>query len=65
MQTYPIPMVPGPVSVPQEILNAYQIDFGSGDLEPEFLELYNRTEANLKTLLGTKDRASSSKPVKA
>ena len=55
MQTYPIPMVPGPVSVPQEILNAYQIDFGSGDLEPEFLDLYNRTEANLKTLLGTKE----------
>ncbi len=55
MQTYPIPMVPGPVSVPQEILNAYQIDFGSGDLEPEFLDLYNRTEANLKTLLGTQE----------
>ena len=54
MQTYPIPMVPGPVSVPPQILKAYQIDFGSGDLEPEFLELYNRTETDLQKLLGTK-----------
>ena len=53
MQTYPIPMVPGPVKVPQPILDAYNIDYGSGDLEPEFLALYNRTEAGLQTLLGT------------
>lgn len=53
MQTYPIPMVPGPVKVPERVLNAYQIDYGSGDLEPEFLDLYNSTEANLQKLLGT------------
>jgi aspartate aminotransferase-like enzyme len=48
-------MILGPVSVPAEVLAAYQTDFGSGDLEPEFLELYNRTEANLQTILGTRN----------
>ncbi len=55
MKTYPIPMIPGPVSVPADVLAAYQADFGSGDLEPEFLELYNRTEANLQAILGTRN----------
>lgn len=55
MKTYPIPMIPGPVSVPADVLAAYQPDFGSGDLEPEFLELYNRTEANLQAILGTRN----------
>ena len=56
MQTYPIPMVPGPVKVAQEVLEAYQINYGSSDLEPEFLDLYNRTEANLQKIFGTKNR---------
>lgn len=55
MQTYPIPMVPGPVVVPEEVLQAMQINYGSGDLEPEFLDLYNRTEENLKLIFGTKN----------
>jgi hypothetical protein len=42
MQTYPIPMVPGPVSMPPEVLKQYQINYSSGDLETDFLELYNR-----------------------
>lgn len=54
MKTYPIPMVPGPVKVAQEVLDAYQINYGSGDMEPEFLELYNHTEAALKTILNTR-----------
>ncbi len=53
MHTYPIPMVPGPVKLPQAILDVYQTNYGSADLEVEFLELYNRTEANLKAILGT------------
>jgi aspartate aminotransferase-like enzyme len=53
MQTYPIPMVPGPVKVAREVLEAYQTNYGSADLEPEFFELYDRTEANLKTILST------------
>lgn len=42
MKTYPIPMVPGPVKLPQTVLDVYQTNFGSADLEAEFLELYNR-----------------------
>lgn len=53
MKTYPIPMVPGPTSVHPDVLKAYLTDFGSSDLEPEFLDLYNRTEAQLKQAFGT------------
>lgn len=56
MRTYPIPMVPGPVKVAKEVLEAYQINYGSADMESEFLELYNRTEANLKTILSTQSQ---------
>lgn len=56
MKTYPIPMVPGPVKLPQAVLDLYQINFGSADLEADFLELYNRTEANLKTIFATNNR---------
>lgn len=56
MITYPIPMVPGPVKLPQTVLDVYQTNFGSADLEAEFLELYNRTESNLKMILGTGNR---------
>jgi aspartate aminotransferase-like enzyme len=56
MKIYPIPMVPGPVKVAREVLNAYQINYGSADMEPEFLELYSRTEANLKTILSTQSQ---------
>ncbi len=55
MKTYPIPMVPGPVKVAPEVLNAYQYDYGSGDLETDFLELYNQTEANLKKIYATQN----------
>lgn len=58
MKTYPIPMVPGPVSVPEEILQAFQGDFGSGDLESEFLELYNQTEANLQVIFQTTNKVA-------
>ena len=58
MKTYPIPMVPGPVRVPASVLAAYQTDFGSGDLEREFLDLYNETEADLQAILGTKNRVA-------
>lgn len=53
MITYPIPMVPGPVKIPQAVLNAYQTNYGSADMETEFLELYNQAETNLKRILGT------------
>ncbi|MFC1857347.1 pyridoxal-phosphate-dependent aminotransferase family protein [Thermodesulfobacteriota bacterium] len=55
METYPIPMVPGPVSVPQAVLAAYQKNYASADMEPEYFDLYNRTEANLQKIMGTKN----------
>lgn len=55
METYPIPMTPGPVSVPRKILETYLVNYGSADLESEYLELYARTEANLKKILGTEN----------
>lgn len=58
MKTYPIPMVPGPVRVPAEVLAAYQVDYGSGDLEADFLDLYERTEANLQRILATRNRVA-------
>jgi len=56
MITYPIPMVPGPVRVPPQVLAAYQVDYASGDLEHDFLELYNRTEKNLQHIMGTTNK---------
>jgi len=56
MQSYPIPMVPGPVQVPQRILSAYMNAYGSPDLEPEYLNLYNQTEERIQQLLGTNNK---------
>lgn len=53
MKTYPMPMVPGPVRLPPEVLAAMNMNFGSGDLEPEFLELYKQTGANLQKIMQT------------
>ena len=56
MKTYPIPMVPGPVSVPPAVLEAYQYNYGSADLESEYLQLYADTESGLKTIMKTENR---------
>jgi aspartate aminotransferase-like enzyme len=53
MQTYPIPLVPGPVSVPQAVRDVYLTDYGSPDLEDDFFELYTTCESQLQTILGT------------
>jgi aspartate aminotransferase-like enzyme len=53
MQTYPIPLVPGPVSVPRAVRDVYQIDFGSADLEEEFFQLYADCESKLQRMLAT------------
>lgn len=55
MKTYPIPMVPGPVSVPPEVLQAYLTDYGSADLEPEYLDLYRQVEADLQQIFSTRN----------
>ena len=37
MKTYEVPLVPGPVSVPVKFREAYMTDFGSSDLEKDFM----------------------------
>jgi aspartate aminotransferase-like enzyme len=56
MKTYPIPMVPGPVKAHPAVLEAYRTDYGSADLEKEYIELYTQTETNLKRILQTRNR---------
>jgi len=56
MKTYPIPMVPGPVQAHPAVLEAYRVDYGSADLEKDYIRLYTRTEANLKAILQTRSR---------
>lgn len=55
MQTYEIPLMPGPVSVPPEVRAVYQTDFGSADAEAEFFELYAQCEADLQRMLATEN----------
>lgn len=55
MKTYPIPMVPGPVLVPEAIRQVYLEAYGSGDLEADFVELYTRTQRRLKSIFSTRD----------
>ncbi len=55
MRTYPIPMVPGPVRVPEEVLQAMAVDYASPDLEQEFLDCYQRTAENLKKIYATRE----------
>ncbi len=49
-------MVPGPVMVPKEILEAGNNNFGSPDLEPDFLDLYNQTEQYLQQIFNTRNK---------
>ena len=55
MQTYRIPLVPGPVSIPEDVLAAYQDDYGSSDMEEDFFQLYSECESGLKTILATEN----------
>ena len=55
MQAYPIPMIPGPVIVPEAIRQVYLEPYGSGDLESDFFELYTRTQRRLKEIFATRD----------
>jgi aspartate aminotransferase-like enzyme len=55
MQTYTIPLVPGPVSVPQAVRDAYQINYASPDLEEDFFQLYADCESKLQRMLATQN----------
>jgi aspartate aminotransferase-like enzyme len=56
MKVYPLPMVPGPVSVPDEIREVYRVNYGSADLETEFGDLYLRTTELIARILKTRHR---------
>ena len=55
MQTYKIPLVPGPTSVPLKYREAYLTDFGSSDLEPDFFELLDGNQRLLQKVLKTEN----------
>jgi aspartate aminotransferase-like enzyme len=58
METYKIPLVPGPVSVPEALRAVYQINYGSADLEEEFFNLYADCERGLQAILGTRNQVA-------
>ena len=56
MERYDIPLMPGPVSIPQAILDAYTFDYGSADAEEEFFVLYQECEKGLQEILYTQNQ---------
>jgi aspartate aminotransferase-like enzyme len=56
MLTYEIPLVPGPTRVPESVRRAYLTDYGSADLEPEYIQLYADVQEQLRTILGTENK---------
>ncbi len=56
MLTYDIPLVPGPTRVPESVRRAYLTDYGSADLEPEYVELYAEVQDQLRTILSTESQ---------
>lgn len=55
MKIYQIPMVPGPVSVSREVLEAGMVNYGSADLEKDYIELYKSTEKLLRKIMRTQN----------
>jgi aspartate aminotransferase-like enzyme len=55
MQTYKIPLVPGPVAVLAAVRAAYQDNYGSPDLEDEFFALYAECQRGLQQILSTQN----------
>ena len=53
MEKYRIGLIPGPVSVPENIRTAWSNDFGSSDLETEFFTLYRQNQTLTQKLLHT------------
>ena len=55
MKHYAIPLVPGPVTVPAATLAAHAQNWGSSDLEPEFIDLYRETAGLLQRIMLTRN----------
>ena len=49
----PVPMLPGPVTVPDAVLETMRRDYGTDDLDAAYVELYKATGANLARLAET------------
>ena len=50
-----IPMIPGPVTLHPDVIAAMCRDYGSGQVEPDFIPFYDETSRNIATLMGTKN----------
>ena len=55
MSYAPIPMVPGPVALHEDVIAVLGRDYGSGQVESDFLCLYDATSRGIGKLMGTKD----------
>lgn len=51
----PIPMVAGPVTLHPDVVAAMARDYGSGQIQPDFLPLYKETSEKLARLMYTDD----------
>ena len=49
----PVPMLPGPVTVPDSVLEAMNRDYGTDDFDEAYLQLYAATAGNLARMAGT------------
>ena len=56
MRSYPVPMLPGPTTVPAAVLARSGFDYGSADLEDEYFALYASVERQLGEILATRNR---------
>ena len=53
MEFYKVGLVPGPVSVPEDVRKAWDFDFASSDLENEFFNLYHENQILIQKILHT------------
>ncbi len=54
----PIPMVPGPVTLHPDVIDALGRDYASGQVDEDFMPLYHATSRNLARLLGTRNEVT-------
>lgn len=55
MRYAPIPMVPGPVSLHPDVRAVLGLDYGSGQVEPDFMNVYDATSRSIARLMGTEN----------
>lgn len=55
MMYAPIPMVPGPVALHEDVIAVLGRDYGSGQVESDFMCLYDAASRSIGKLMGTKN----------